>query len=277
MNYLQALILGIIEGITEFLPVSSTGHLIVGSSIMGIDKDDFVKLFEIVIQLGAIISVIVVYWKKFFPLTHWKFYLKLIIAVIPALVLGALFSNKIDDFLESSSVVALTLIIGGVFLIFIDKLFQHPTIESEKEITNSKGFVIGLWQCLAMIPGTSRSAASIIGGMQQKLTRKVATEFSFFLAVPTMCAATGYKIMKAFKENPAMLKDAHNLKLLLLGNVVAFVVAIIAIKFFIAVVQKFGFKFFGWYRIIAGIIIIILISKGIITDDKFHFFDFVKK
>lgn len=277
MNYIQALILGIIEGITEFLPVSSTGHLIVGSSIMGIDRDEFVKLFEIVIQLGAIISVIVVYWKKFFPLNHWKFYVKLIIAVIPALVLGALFSNKIDDFLESSSIVALTLIVGGIVLIFIDRLFQHPTIEHEKDVTNKNGFIIGIWQCLAMLPGVSRSAASIIGGMQQKLTRKVATEFSFFLAVPTMCAATGYKILKAFQKTPEMLKDAHNLKLLLLGNAVAFVVAIIAIKFFIAIVQKFGFKFFGWYRILAGIVIIILISKGIIVDDKFHFFDFLKK
>jgi undecaprenyl-diphosphatase len=277
MNYIQALILGIIEGITEFLPVSSTGHMIVGSSIMGIDKDDFVKLFEIVIQLGAIISVIVVYWRKFFPLNHWKFYLKLIIAVIPALILGALFSNKIDDFLESSSIVALTLIVGGIILIFIDRVFQHPTIEHEKEVTNKNGFVIGIWQCLAMIPGVSRSAASIIGGMQQKLTRKVATEFSFFLAVPTMCAATGYKILKAFQKTPEMLKDAHNLKLLLLGNAVAFVVAIVAIKFFISIVQKFGFKFFGWYRVLAGIVIIILISKGIIIDDKFHFFDFLKK
>jgi len=277
MDYLQALILGIIEGLTEFLPVSSTGHLIVGSSIMGIDKDDFVKLFEIVIQLGAILSVIVVYWKKFFPLNHWKFYIKLIIAVIPALILGALFSGKIDDFLESSSIVALTLILGGIVLLFIDKMFTHPTIGKEKDVTNKNGFIIGIWQCLAMIPGTSRSAASIIGGMQQKLTRKVATEFSFFLAVPTMCAATGYKIMKAFKENPAMLKDAHNLKLLLLGNAIAFVVAIVAIKFFISIVQKSGFKFFGWYRIIAGIIIIILISKGVVVDDKFHFFDFLKK
>ncbi|HEY0297902.1 MAG TPA: undecaprenyl-diphosphate phosphatase, partial [Arachidicoccus sp.] len=167
-------------------------------------------------------------------------------------------------------------IIGGLFLLFIDKLFQHPIIENEKEITNKKGFIIGIWQCLAMIPGTSRSAASIIGGMQQKLTRKVATEFSFFLAVPTMCAATGYKILKAFKETPEILKNSHNLALLLVGNIVAFVVAIVAIKFFISVVQKFGFKFFGWYRIIAGIVIILLISKGIVVDDKFHFFDFLK-
>lgn len=275
MTYIQAIILGIIEGITEFLPVSSTGHLIVSSTLMGIDKENFVKLFEIVIQLGAILSVIVVYWRRFFPLNHWKFYLKLIVAVIPALILGALFANKINDFLESSSIVALMLIVGGVFLLFIDKLFQRPQIEKEAQISNKNGFVIGIWQCLAMIPGTSRSAASIIGGMQQKLNRKIATEFSFFLAVPTMCAATGYKIMKAMKDSPGMLKDVHNLKLLLVGNIVAFLVAIIAIKFFISIVQKFGFKFFGWYRIIVGIIIVILLAKGIMVDDKFHLFNFL--
>ena len=262
MSFLQALILAVIEGITEFLPVSSTGHMIIASSFMGIDSDPFVKLFEVAIQLGAILSVIIFYWKRFFPLNKWSFYIKLIIACLPAAVFGLIFQKKIDALLESPITVASMLVIGGVVLLFIDKLFKHPTVENEPEITNKSAFMIGLWQCLAMIPGTSRSAASIIGGMQQKLTRNLAAEFSFFLAVPTMIGATGLKIYKAYKETPLILTDKNNLMLLGMGNLVAFIVALLAIKFFIGFVQKNGFKIFGWYRIVVGLAIIALILSG---------------
>jgi undecaprenyl-diphosphatase len=262
MSIFDTIIIAIIEGLTEFLPISSTGHMIIASSFMGIAKDDFTKLFEIAIQLGAIMSVVVIYWKKFFPLNRWNFYIKLIVAVIPALVLGFIFSNKIDALLESPLTVSITLLLGGIVLLFIDKLFKAPTVEREEQISLSKAFMIGVWQCLAMIPGTSRSAASIIGGMQQNLNRKLAAEFSFFLAVPTMAAATGYKLLKAYKENPELLTNKDNLIALGIGNLVAFVVAIIAIKFFIGFLQKHGFRLFGWYRIIAGIILLVLIYTG---------------
>jgi undecaprenyl-diphosphatase len=262
MSIIQTIILSIVEGITEFLPISSTGHMIITSSLMGIEKDEFTKLFEVAIQLGAILSVVVLYSKKFFDFSRWQFYVKLIVAVIPALLLGALFSDKIDTLLESPLVVAIAFVVGGVVLLFIDKMFTTNTIDHEKEISFGKGFIIGIWQCLAMIPGVSRSAASIIGGMQQKLTRRLAAEFSFFLAVPTMAAATGYKLLKSFKTNPEILKDKNNLIALGLGNVIAFIVALIAIKFFITYLQKHGFKLFGWYRIIAGAIILVLLYTG---------------
>jgi undecaprenyl-diphosphatase len=264
MDKLQSIIIAIVEGLTEFLPVSSTGHMIITSSIMGIEKDEFTKLFEIAIQLGAILSVVILYWKKFFDFSKWQFYLKLVVAVIPALVLGKLFSDKIDDLLESPTTVAVSLLVGGIALLFVDKLFKTPTIAEEKDITFKTGFIIGIWQCIAMIPGVSRSAASIIGGMQQKLTRNVAAEFSFFLAVPTMAAATGYKLLKTFTTHPEILKNKDNLILLGIGNVVAFVVALLAIKFFISYLQKHGFKLFGWYRIIVGIAVLLLIQQGII-------------
>ena len=265
MNTLQSIILSIIEGLTEFLPVSSTGHMIIASSVMGIERDEFVKLFEIAIQLGAILAVVVLYWKKFFDFAKWEFYLKLLVAVIPALILGKLFSDKIDMLLESPTVVAVSLLLGGIILLFVDKLFNHPTVTEEDNVSYKKGFIIGICQCLAMIPGVSRSAASIVGGMSQKLTRKVAAEFSFFLAVPTMVAATGYKLLKTYKTNPEILKDKHNLMFLAEGNVIAFIVAMLAIKFFITYLQKHGFKVFGIYRIILGIIVLVLISQGIIN------------
>jgi len=264
MSIVETIILAIVEGLTEFLPISSTGHLIVTSSLMGIGKDDFTKLFEVAVQLGAILAVVVLYWKKFFDFSRIKFYFKLIIGVIPAIILGLLFSKKIDALLESPLTVAITMLIGGIILLFVDGLFKNPTIDDENEISNGKSFVIGVWQCLAMIPGTSRSAASIIGGMQQKLTRKVAAEFSFFLAVPTMFAATGYKLYKAYKENPELLHNHANIHALIIGNIVAFIIAMLAIKFFIGFLQKHGFKLFGYYRIIASIILLILIWKGIV-------------
>lgn len=264
MNTIQSIIIAIVEGLTEFLPVSSTGHMIITSSLMGIGKDDFTKLFEVAIQLGAILSVVVLYWKKFFDFSKWQFYIKLVVAVIPALVLGKLFSDKIDDLLESPTTVAVSLLVGGIILLFIDKLFKQPIIQEEKEISYGKALTIGFWQCIAMIPGVSRSAASIIGGMQQKLTRNLAAEFSFFLAVPTMAAATGYKLLKTYKEHPEVLQNKHNLLALGIGNVVAFVVALLAIKFFIGFLQKHGFRLFGWYRIIVGITLLALIYAGLL-------------
>jgi undecaprenyl-diphosphatase len=233
--------------------------MILASSVMGIEKDEFVKLFEIAIQLGAILSVVVLYWKKFFDFSRLEFYVKLFVAVIPALILGKLLSERIDDLLESPTTVAISLLVGGIVLLFIDKIFTKHTITEEKDITYKTGFIIGIWQCLAMIPGVSRSAASIIGGMQQKLSRSVAAEFSFFLAVPTMAAATGYKLLKTYNAHPEILKDKHNLIALGLGNIIAFAVALLAIKFFIGFLQKHGFKLFGWYRIAIGITVLTLI------------------
>ena len=259
MSIFQAIIIAIVEGITEFLPISSTGHMIITSSLMGISDQAFTKTFEIAIQLGAILAVVVLYWRKFFDFSKWKFYFKLLMAVIPALALGFLFSKKIDALLESPTVVAITMLVGGIILLFIDNIFNQHTIEKEEEISYGRAFIIGIWQCVAMIPGVSRSAASIIGGMQQKLTRKLAAEFSFYLAVPTMIAATGYKLMKEYS-----FIQKEEIKLLVIGNVVAFIVALLAIKFFIGFLQKHGFKIFGIYRIVAGIVLLILIWKGYI-------------
>ncbi|MGN7206031.1 undecaprenyl-diphosphate phosphatase [Pedobacter sp. SAFR-022] len=252
MTYLQALILAIIEGLTEFLPVSSTGHMVIASSIMGIGEDDFVKLFEVAIQLGAILAVVALYWKKFIDFSKWQFYLKLLIAVIPALCFGFILNDFIDNTLGNPIFIAVVLLVGGVILLFIDKFFKNPTIHDEQEMSNLTAFKIGCFQVLAVVfPGLSRSAATIIGGMQQKLTRNAAAEFSFFLAVPTMCAATGYKLLKGYE-----LLNAENVKLLLFGNVVGFIVAIIAIRSFIGYLSKHGFRIFGWYRIAVGLIIL---------------------
>ena len=259
MTFFEAIIIAIVEGITEFLPISSTGHMIIASSLLGIHTDPFTKTFEVAVQLGAILAVVVLYWKKFFDFKRWQFYIKLIIAVIPALALGFLFSDEIDQLLESPTTVAITLLVGGIFLLFIDKVFNHHPIDKEEEISFTRAFFIGIWQCLAMIPGVSRSAASIIGGMQQKLTRRLAAEFSFFLAVPTMVAATGYKLYKGYDNI-----HSEQIKLLVVGNIVAFIVAILAIKFFIGFLQKHGFRLFGIYRIIAGIVLLILIWQGYI-------------
>jgi len=199
----------------------------------------------------------VLYWRKFFDFARWQFYVKLIVAVIPALVLGFLFSDKIDDLLESPLTVAIMLLVGGVILLFVDRIFRDHRIEKEEQISYKRAFIIGVWQTIAMIPGVSRSAASIVGGMQQKLSRKLAAEFSFFLAVPTMCAATGYKLLKEYKNI-----HEDEIKLLAIGNIVAFIVALLAIKFFIGFLQRYGFKLFGYYRIIAGVILLILIYSG---------------
>lgn len=264
MSITEAIIIAIVEGLTEFLPISSTGHMIITEKLLGVEHDAFTKLFTVGIQLGAILAVVVLYWKKFIsPITAgkkgWLFYAKLIAAVMPALVLGYLFSDRIDAMLESSLIVAITMVAGGIILLFIDNLFKKPEVETEEQLSFPKAIMIGIWQCVAMIPGVSRSAASIIGGMQQKLTRKFAAEFSFFLAVPTMAAATGYKLLKGYETI-----GAENTKLFIIGNAVAFVVAMLAIRFFIGFLQKHGFRLFGWYRILAGIVLLALIALGII-------------
>lgn len=260
MDIVQSIIIGIIEGLTEFLPISSTGHMIITEKLLGVTETDFVKVFTVAIQLGAILAVIVLYRKKFFNKDIIPFYSKLLIGVIPALILGFLFSKKIDLLLESSVTVAITLLLGGIILLFIDNYFKNPRIQSEKQVTYTNSILIGLWQCIALIPGVSRSAASIIGGMQQKLTRSAAAEFSFFLAVPTMFAATGYKLWKYFKEQGSF--TMQEIKLLAIGNVVAFFVAMLAIKFFIDFLKKHGFRVWGVYRIILGIILLIMIYTG---------------
>ncbi len=263
MNFFQALILAIIEGLTEYLPISSTGHMIFASSYFNIQNDDFVKLFQVSIQFGAILAVVVLYWKKFFDFSKFNFYIKLICAVIPALVLGKLFDDKIEAVLGNPIPIAIVLILGGVILLFIDSRFQTPTVLEEEDITVKKAVAIGFWQCLAMMPGTSRSAASIIGGMQQGLTRHAAAEFSFFLAVPTMMAVTLYSVfLKTYETSQLkgyelLLQSEENIKLFLIGNVVAFIVAIIAIKFFIGIIKQYGFKPWGWYRIVMGIFLVI--------------------
>jgi len=260
MDTLQSIIIAIVEGLTEFLPISSTGHMIIAEKALGITETDFTKVFTVAIQLGAILAVVVLYYKKFFDFKKWQFYIKLIAAVIPALAIGFLFSKKIDALLESSLTVAITMLAGGIILLFIDKAFTRPTIDSEEKISYPKAVIIGFWQCIAMIPGVSRSAASIIGGMQQKLTRSAAAEFSFFLAVPTMLAATGYKLLKYYQESGGF--SSNEIQQLAVGNIVAFVVAMIAIKFFIGFLKKYGFKIWGVYRIILGIILLLLIWKG---------------
>lgn len=252
MSWIEALILAIVEGITEFLPVSSTGHMIIASALMGINESPFVKVFEVNIQFGAILSVVVLYWKRFFQ--SLEFYFKLVVAFIPAAVIGFLLNDYIDALLGSVTVVAVSLLVGGIFLLFVDRLFNRV---EETEITYRNGFLIGLFQCLAMIPGVSRSAASIIGGMALKYDRKTAAEFSFFLAVPTMFAAASYKLLKGYKDI-----SPDDLGILLFGNVVAFLVAMAAIKFFISYLTKYGFKMFGWYRIIVGSAILVLLALG---------------
>jgi undecaprenyl-diphosphatase len=262
MDVFQAIIIAIIEGITEYLPVSSTGHMIFASSYFGIEKEEFVKLFQVSIQFGAILAVVVLYWKKFFDFSKLQFFIKLACAVVPALILGKLFDDKIEAVLEHPTPIAMVLIIGGIILLFVDRFFKNPTIHKEEDITIKKAVTIGFWQCLAMMPGTSRSAASIIGGMQQGLSRQAAAEFSFFLAVPTMLAVTCYSVfLKTYDKSglkgfELILKTEDNTKMFIIGNLVAFVVAVLAIKFFIEIIKKYGFKPWGWYRIIAGMLLL---------------------
>lgn len=276
MNLLDTIIIAIIEGLTEFLPVSSTGHMIITQNILGVESTPFVKAFTFIIQFGAILSVVVLYWKRFFKLNQvpapegsgsfkrflhkYDFYWKLFVAFIPAAILGLLFNDAIDAMLESVTVVATTLILGGIFMLFSDKIFNKGC--EKTELTEKRAFFIGLFQCISMIPGVSRSMATIVGGMSQRLTRKAAAEFSFFLAVPTMLAATMFKMLDLVTNEESMAVLKANIDTLLIGNIVAFVVAMLAIKFFINFVTKYGFKAFGWYRIIVGGTILIMLFTG---------------
>jgi len=253
MTPLDAVIIAIVEGITEFLPISSTGHMIIAERILGMKNTDFTKTFIVNIQFGAILSVVVLYWRKF--VQSLDFYRKLFIAFIPAAVIGFLLNDYIDALLESVVVVAATMLAGGILLIFVDRWFHSPS--QDQRITSKKALIIGFFQCIAMIPGVSRSAATIIGGMSQKLDRTTAAEFSFFLAVPTMFAASAYKLLKSYQTI-----TNENIGILLLGNAVAFVVAMLAIKSFIAYLTKHGFAVFGWYRIAIGLLILILYACG---------------
>lgn len=272
MTWLQSVIIAIVEGVTEFLPISSTAHMIFTSSLMHIQSDEFVKMFEVSIQFGAILAVVALYWRKFFDFSKWQFYLKLAFAVVPALVLGYLLNDYIDAVLEKPLPIAIVMILGGVVLLFVDRWFNHPRIEREEDIRIPKAVTIGLWQCLALMPGMSRAAASIIGGMQQKLTRRLATDFAFYLAVPTMLAVTVYSIfLKHWEINGTdtkgyrmLLDSKETLMMFLTGNAIAFVVALLAIKFFLTFLKKYGFRFWGFYRIIVGLFILVLIYTGII-------------
>ncbi|MDQ7916226.1 undecaprenyl-diphosphate phosphatase [Mesonia sp. MT50] len=251
MDLFNAIVLAIIEGLTEFLPVSSTGHMIIVSSLFGIAGDDFTKLFTIVIQFGTILSVLVLYWKRF--LQSVDFYKKLFVAFLPAVFLGLLLNDFIDELLESPLIVAISLIIGGFILLKVDDWFNGS---EDEEISYLTALKIGFFQCIAMIPGVSRSGASIVGGMSQKLSRTTAAEFSFFLAVPTMFGATVKKTWDYYQEG-FVLSD-NQINLLILGNVIGFIVAIFAIKSFIGYLTKHGFKVFGYYRIAIGIAIFVI-------------------
>lgn len=287
MDLFHAIILAIVEGLTEFLPVSSTGHMIIASSLLHIHTAGFTKVFEVAIQLGAILAVMILYWRKFFQFNKWEFYVKLLVGAVPALALGYLLGDVIDRMLESPLTVAISLLLGGTVLLFVDKWFplapnpdlfattttQSELIEADEKLSYKKSLLIGFWQVLAMIPGVSRSAASIIGGMQQKLSRNFAAEFSFFLAVPTMFAATAYSLIlkkwdgrtgTTIKGYELILQSKENTIAFIVGNVVAFIVALVAIKFFINFLKKYGFRIFGIYRIIVGAVLLILIAAGII-------------
>lgn len=273
MTIFEAVILAIVEGITEFLPVSSTGHMIIASSLMGIAADDFTKAFTVSIQLGAILSVVILYWKRFFKTVN--FYFKLFIGFIPAAILGIIFGDEIDALLENVTVVAIALIAGGIVLIFIDRIFGKDKPEdkdSTDDISYKNSFIIGIYQCVAMIPGVSRSAATIIGGLTQKLTRKTAAEFSFFLAVPTMLAATCKTMFldvieeganKGLRPYELVLHNSDNATAFIIGNIVAFIIAIFAMKSFVNFLTRSGFKIFGYYRIVVGSLILILLAAGI--------------
>ena len=266
MDILQTVIIAIVEGLTEFLPVSSTGHMIIAQSLLGVESTPFVKAFTIIIQFGAILSVICLYWRRFFyPQTvgngqgYWQamlgFYGRLVVGVLPAVVLGLAFNDLIEENLGNVNLVAWMLILGGVFMLFCDRIFNKGS--ELTELTYKRAFFIGLIQCISMIPGVSRSMSTIVGGMSQRLTRKAAAEFSFFLAVPTMFGATCLETYKMLKGGEAaILSQGDNLQMLLLGSLVAFIVAILAIKFFINYVTRYGFAAFGWYRIVVGAIII---------------------
>lgn len=278
MDLFQTIIIAIVEGLTEFLPVSSTGHMIIAQNLLGVGKGDpFVHAFTFIIQFGAILSVVCLYWKRFFRLDHspapegagtwgrlkhkFYFYWLLVVGVLPAVVIGLLAkkSGLLGRLLDSVEVVAVMLVVGGVFMLFCDKIFNKGT--EENRMTERSAFIVGLFQCISVIPGVSRSMATIVGGMQQGLTRRRAAEFSFFLAVPTMAGATLLDVLEMMSGDATWV-NAHNITMLLVGCAVAFVVALLAMKWFVNFLAKYGFKLFGWYRIVVGLVLIILLATG---------------
>lgn len=262
MSWLHTVILAVIEGLTEFLPVSSTGHMALAAAFLGIEQDGFTKLFIETIQFGTILSVIVLYWRKFLDLKSLQFYWKLLVAFIPSAVVGVLLKKHIDQLLGNPLFITTVLFLGGVVLLFVDGWFKNPVTDSEEKVSVRQSFVIGCFQVLAIVfPGLSRSAATIIGGLQQKITRKAAAEFSFFLAVPTLAGAFAKSMWDAFRESPELL-SRNNIATLAVGNLIGFVVAMFAIKFFIGFLTRHGFRIFGWYRIGVSIVIFILILSG---------------
>ncbi|MFT3936756.1 MAG: undecaprenyl-diphosphate phosphatase [Chitinophagaceae bacterium] len=292
MSTIHAIIIAIIEGLTEFLPISSTAHMKFANPLIGESESAFREMFEVVIQLAAILSVVVLYWKKFLNFKHISFYIKLVIALIPAVIFGALFKKYIDAALGNITFIACVMIAGGIVLLFIDNFFKNPVVFDDSQISYKKSFVVGCFQVLSVIfPGLSRSAATIIGGLSQRLDRNTAAEFSFFLAVPTMLAASIKSFYDACKSNYLQVNNIseeqaatvkvhmhdvfsssnlntlfthQNIVSLSVGCIISFIVALLAIKFFIGYVQKHGFKLFGYYRIALGIVVLILIYQGII-------------
>jgi undecaprenyl-diphosphatase len=264
MSIIQAIILAIVEGLTEFLPVSSTAHMKFTNPIIGVEPSPFSDMFEIVIQLAAILAIVVLYYRKFFDFSRIGFYIKLVIAVIPALVFGILLKKHIDSALGNLYFMAWVMVGGGVILLFVDKWFLNPTIDDEKQVSNGTAFKIGCFQVLSIIlPGISRSAVTIIGGMSQRLTRKAAAEFSFFLAVPTMVAASAKSFWDVHKAHPEALSGA-NFSLLGIASVVAFLVAVLAVRSFIDFLKKYGFRVWGYYRIFIGLVMLVLLWKGLV-------------
>lgn len=269
MTWLQSIVIAIVEGVTEFLPISSTAHIKFSKALMGMDPHEpFSNMYDIVIQFAAIMAVIVLYWKKFLNFKGFSFYIKLIIAVVPALIFGALMKKHIDKVLGDVTIIASITLLGGILLLFIDNWFKAPTVHRDEDVTNGQALKVGLFQILSILfPGLSRSASTIIGGMASKLDKKVAAEFSFFLAVPTMAAATAKDILDTYKETPQVFHDTSNMSMLIAGCLVSFLVSILAIRSFISYVQKHSFRVFGIYRIIAGIAILALIFTGVIKKE----------
>lgn len=263
MTVFESIVLAVVEGLTEFLPVSSTGHMVLTQGLLGMKSDEFVKAFTVIIQFGAILSVLVLYWKRFFQ--SFSFYWKLLVAFLPAAVLGLLFSDFIDSMLENVWVVSLMLLIGGVLMLFVDQWFSSSegSAPEHREVNYPRAFRIGLFQCIAMIPGVSRSMATIVGGMAQGLNRKTAAEFSFFLAVPTMFAATAYKLYKLVGSEQGFTLLKENWDVLALGNLLAFLVALVAIKGFVGFITRYGFRLFGWYRIIVSVVLLLAMLAGV--------------
>jgi undecaprenyl-diphosphatase len=260
MTLFQTLVLAVVEGLTEFLPVSSTGHMIIAQKLLGIDgASEFVNAFTVNIQFGAILSVVVLYWRRFFQ--SYDFYWKLFVAFLPAAVIGFLCSSAIDRLLDDVGVVAVTLVLGGVVMLFVDDWFAK--VDDDQKITWKRALRIGFFQCIAMVPGVSRSMATIVGGMSTRLSRRNAAEFSFFLAVPTMAAASGYKLLKVLMDPALASTMREHLTTLLIGNVVAFFVALAAIRFFIEFLTRYGFKTFGYYRILVGLALLALLACGV--------------